>query len=146
MLQLHTIKPALGARKRTKRVGRGNASGHGTTATRGTKGQRSRTGGRKGLKRLGFKLILQRIPKKRGFVSFYSKPAIVHLGVLDKSFADGAQITLQGLKALGLIPRKAKSAKILVKGGINKKFEVIGLEASKPARLAIEKTGGKVRL
>ncbi|MCK4554160.1 hypothetical protein KAU19_04310, partial [Candidatus Parcubacteria bacterium] len=69
MLRLHNIKPNKKAVKKRKRVGRGNASGHGTYSGRGIKGQRSRSGGKSGLKRLGMKMILRNIPKKRGFKS-----------------------------------------------------------------------------
>ncbi|MEK7097792.1 MAG: uL15 family ribosomal protein, partial [Patescibacteria group bacterium] len=90
-LSLHTIRPASGSTKKRKRVGRGNASGHGTSATRGTKGQRSRTGV-SGLKRLGMKSMLLSIPKKRGFNSLKSKNQVVNLLDINKHFKEGETV------------------------------------------------------
>src|SRR3972149_575319 len=84
-LSLHQLNPAPASRHRRKRLGRGTASGHGTYSTRGQKGQRARTGGRPGLKRLGFKKILQGIPKNRGFNRPYKKKAVVNLDRLTRA-------------------------------------------------------------
>lgn len=143
MLQAHTIKSASGSRKRPKRVGRGNASGHGTTATRGTKGQRARSGGSKGLKRLGYKVILQRIPKQRGFKSHAPRLVALTLAQLEHVFSDGEKITLEKLMKRGLLS-KGKAAKILAAGTVSKKFIVEGIAVSAGARAALEKAGGSV--
>jgi large subunit ribosomal protein L15 len=66
-LSIHTIKPAKGATKKRKRIGRGNAAGKGTYAGKGLKGQNSRSGV-SNLKRLGMKQVLLRTPKKRGLI------------------------------------------------------------------------------
>ena len=86
-LSLHTIKPSKGAAKKRKRVGRGNASGHGTYSTRGLKGQKSRSGV-SGLKRLGLKMTLSRIPKKRGFKSPKAKNQVVNLTDINENFKE----------------------------------------------------------
>ena len=64
-LSLHTIKKPKANSKKRKRIGRGNASGHGTYAGKGQKGQNARSGV-SGLKRKGMKQVLLRTPKKRG--------------------------------------------------------------------------------
>ncbi|PIY78798.1 MAG: 50S ribosomal protein L15, partial [Parcubacteria group bacterium CG_4_10_14_0_8_um_filter_35_7] len=86
-LSLHNLKSRK--RKKRKRVGRGNASGHGTYSGRGLKGQKSRSGGKKGLKLKGFKVIIQNIPKTRGFKSIHPKMEIVNTGDLEKKFKEG---------------------------------------------------------
>ncbi|MDZ4229665.1 MAG: uL15 family ribosomal protein, partial [Candidatus Veblenbacteria bacterium] len=83
-LALHNLKANRGARRSRKRLGRGNASGHGTTATRGTKGQRARQGGRKGLIQFGAKHFVSHLPKVRGFESFKAQPQVVTVGALGK--------------------------------------------------------------
>jgi len=86
MLQPHTLKPAHGAKHSPKRVGRGNASGHGTSSTRGGKGQTARSGGSRGLARLGFRRLMQSTPKLRGFKSLNDKPIVVYISDLEKYF------------------------------------------------------------
>ena len=87
-LSLHTIKSAKGATKKRKRVGRGNASGQGTYSGRGIKGQKSRSGV-SGLKRLGMRQILRRIPKQRGFKSLKPDNQVVNLADINKHFKKG---------------------------------------------------------
>ena len=79
MLTLHNLKRFAKSKKAKERIGRGNASGHGTYATRGLKGQKSRTGGRKGLIKKGLKTTLQRLPKNKGFKSLKLKEEIINL-------------------------------------------------------------------
>ena len=144
-LSLHTIRSAPGAIKRKKRVGRGNASGHGTYSTRGLKGQRSRAGGRNKLKRLGFKKIWQSLPKKRGFKSDKPKNQVVNLFELDQFFNDGAKINPSSLLKAGLIDTIKTAVKILGKGELTlKNLEFKGVKLSHSAKLQIEKVGGKV--
>ncbi len=66
MITLSNLQPKIGSRHRRKRVGRGNASGHGTYSGRGIKGQRSRSGGKKGLKLKGLRHNIKNFPKLRG--------------------------------------------------------------------------------
>ena len=141
-LGLHTLAPNAGSRKKKKRVGRGNASGHGTTATRGTKGQRARSGV-SGLKLKGFRQNLLQMPKLRGFKSLREKPAILSVAFLEKKFENGSTITPELLAKKGYV-RKKEAVKILNVGEITKKFTLKGLALSKAAREKIEKAGGKV--
>ncbi len=145
MLQPHTIKAAKGAKHRVKRVGRGNASGHGTTATRGGKGQTARSGGQRGNQARSFKRLLQSTPKLRGFTSFKARPAEVYLEDLEKHFAAGDLVTLVTLHEKKLIPTAAKSAKILNSGSLTKKLIFQGIKTTKAAAEKITAAGGEVK-
>ncbi len=144
-LSLHTIKSAKGAIKRRKRIGRGNASGHGSYSTRGLKGQRSRSGGRNKLKRLGFKQILLATPKSRGFKSGKPKNQAVNLMDLNGSFSDGAIVNLKSLLKAGLIRTTAEPIKILGQGELKlKNLQFNGVKMSASAKAQVEKMGGKI--
>lgn len=121
-LSLNTIKPAAGSSKKRKRVGRGNASGHGTTATRGMKGQKSRTGvSRMKLKRLGMKPTIFSTPKSRGFLSLKPKAQVVNLVDISKNFKEDEIVTPKSLFRKGLIKSSSGSVKILGKGDLKLK-------------------------
>ncbi len=140
---LHTLKGRPGARRGKKRVGRGNASGHGTYSTRGLKGQRARSGGRRGLRKLGMKRIVAALPKIGGFVSKRKRPAQVAIANL-KRFAAGGKVTLVSLKEKGLIHTRARSAKLVGTGTVPAKLTISGIAATTGARASIEKAGGTV--
>lgn len=142
-LTLANLKPAVGATKKKKRVGRGNSSGHGTYSTRGLKGQRARAGV-SGLKLKGFKARLQKIPKLRGFKSAYPKMAVVNILRLDEVFSDGEVVTPKKLEEIGLIEETKYGVKILGQGELKKKLMVKGCCFSRSAKEAVEKAGGKV--
>lgn len=144
-LSLHTIKPARGSAKRKKRIGRGNASGHGSYSTRGLKGQRARSGGRNKLKRLGFKQILAATPKNRGFKSDKPKNQIVNLKDLNGSFSDGDKINGSSLLKAGLAKSLKGEIKILGQGELTlKNLEFQGVKLSQSVKAQIEKMGGKI--
>lgn len=131
-LSLHTIKPNQGAAKKRKRVGRGNASGHGTYSTRGVKGQKARSGV-SGLKRLGLKMTLMRIPKKRGFKSLKSKDQIVNIALINENFKDSDIINPNALFKKGLIDNLKMGVKVLGKGQLklkDLKFENVKMSQS----------------
>ncbi len=144
-LAVHTIKPAKGAKHAPKRIGRGNASGHGTYSTRGGKGQTARAGGSHRLRLKAFKRMMQSTPKLRGFKSRFNKPSEVYLSDLEKHFNDGAVINLSGLKEKKIIGARDLSAKILLKGDLTKKLIVEGVACTKSAKEAIEKAGGEIK-
>jgi len=144
-LAVHTIKPARGSKHAPKRIGRGNASGHGTYSTRGGKGQTARSGGSHRLALKAFKRVMQSTPKLRGFKSLATKPAEVYLSDLEKHFDAGATISLVSLKEKKVIPERILSAKILLKGELKKKFVIDGVACTKTAKEAIEKAGGEVK-
>ena len=140
----HTIKPKSGSKQGSKRVGRGNASGKGTYSARGLKGQRSRSGGKGGLKRLGFKADLQKVPKLRGFKSIQSKKEVVTLTMLEKAFEDGDVVSPSVLKKKSVISKPQNGVKIVTTGVLKKKLTVKNCLASKTAVEAIEKAGGTI--
>ncbi len=145
MLSLHTIKPAKGAVKKRKRVGRGNSSGHGTYSGRGLKGQRSRSGGKKGLKRIGMKNILLQTPKLRGFKSQRPKNQVVNLKDINSSFKDGDKINPGSLFKAGLIDKIKLPVKILGKGELRiKNLEFKDVKISKSTKSQLEKTGSRL--
>ena len=142
-MQMNTIKPAAGSKKARRRVGRGSASGLGKTAGRGSKGQKSRAGGFHKVGFEGGQMPLQRRLPKRGFVSHLSKDtAEVRLSDLAK--LPIADIDILALKAAGLVPATAKTAKVIKTGTLEKAVKLSGLAASKGARAAIEAAGGSI--
>ena len=142
---MNTIKPAPGSKKNRKRVGRGNASGHGTYSTRGLKGQKSRSGV-SNLKRLGMRQILLRTPKKRGFRSLAPKNAVINLSTLNLHFHDNAEVDKKTLFNKKLISDQEAGVKILGSGVLKvKNLKLNGLKISASAKEQIEKMGGQVR-
>lgn len=144
-LRAHLVHPARGAKHLKKKLGRGNASGHGTYSGRGGKGQSARSGGSAGLALKGFKFLMQQTPKLRGFKSFARRPAEVYLSDLEKHFADGATVTVAALKEKNLIPAGAVAAKVLNTGTLDKKLVLTGIAATKTAAEKIVKSGGSVK-
>lgn len=131
MLNLNNLKSA--DKKKKKRVGRGDASGHGTYSGRGLKGQRSRSGGKGGLKYKGLKQSLTKLPKLRGFKSLKPDLPIINIEDLEKKYKAGETVDLCGYK-------------VLAQGEIKKKLTVKASAFSKVAENAITKAGGKIIL
>lgn len=144
-LQAHTLQLPVGARKRPKkRVGRGAGSGFGTTAGRGTKGQKARSGGRGGLKRKGLKPSLQKVPKVRGFRSISPRMQMVTLSALSARCKPNETVTLKLLKKRGLIRDTNRQVKVVATGRITIPIKLQGCLLSKGAITALEKAGGTV--
>jgi large subunit ribosomal protein L15 len=142
---LNTIKPAAGAKHAKKRLGRGIGSGTGKTAGRGHKGQHARAGGFHKVGFEGGQMPLQRRLPKRGFVSqMRGDTAEVRLGDLNRLKADVIDILV--LKASGLVPIHALTAKVIVTGELKRKVTLSGLLTSKGAKAAVEAAGGKVEV
>jgi len=141
-LTLHTIKPAPGSRTKKFRRGRGEGSGSGKTAGRGTKGQRSRSGGRNKLKMRGLRQMLLSFPKLRGFRSRHPKSATVSLERVAKAFKAKDVIDLRALKAHGLVSPGYSRAKLVGQGPVDKALQFSGIAASAAAKAAVEKAGG----
>lgn len=129
MLSLNEIKKATGTIKTKKRVGRGNASGHGTYSTRGLKGQKSRSGV-SGLKRLGMRMQLLQTPKVRGFKSAKQKNQVISVKAINANFKDGEIISKTTLLEKGLILKKGTPVKILGKEKLTVKVKVEGVKMS----------------
>lgn len=146
MIGLNNLKPAKGSKHRKKIVGRGLGSGMGRTSTRGSKGQKSRSGD--GSKKIGFEggqmPVLRRIPK-RGFNNAFRKEyEIVNLVKLNK-FDAGAEITPQKLKEEGMVS-DIKFVKILGTGDLKKALTVKAAAFSKTAADKIKAAGGKAEI
>jgi large subunit ribosomal protein L15 len=142
-MELNTLKPAAGAKKAKRRVGRGIGSGLGKTAGRGHKGQKSRAGGFHKVGFEGGQMPLQRRMPKRGFVAVTIESAVeVRLGDLRK--VEGDTVDLVALKAAGILAGSVKRAKIILAGKVDKAYKVQGLGVTKGAKAAIEAAGGSI--
>jgi large subunit ribosomal protein L15 len=148
---LHTLKPAPGARKARKRVGRGEGSGTGKTSGRGQKGYGSRSGAKDRARFEGGQMpIHMRMRKLRGphmkksmpFEPFRTHTQPVNLSDLEERFEAGAEVTLEAIVAAGLANRKGVDVKVLGRGELSKKLTVHAHGFSKSAREAIEAAGG----
>ena len=142
-MKLNDIKPATGSNKARRRVGRGSSSGLGKTAGRGHKGQKSRSGGFHKVGFEGGQMPLQRRLPKRGFVSA-SRDDVAEIRLSDLSKVPVADIDLLALRAAGLVPSRAKSAKVIKSGEVKKAVKLTGIAVTKGARAAIEAAGGSV--
>jgi len=145
-IKLSDLKPASKSRHRSRRVGRGNnASDPGTYSGRGIKGQRSRSGGKKGLKLRGLRGNLRSMPKLKGFTqrnSLKIKP--ISLKDLESRFKENEIVDLAKLLKSGLIKKKDRRVKILAQGKITKKLTIQAYHFSEAAEKAIKKVGGKI--
>ena len=142
-MRLNDLKPAVGAKRPRRRVGRGIGSGSGKTAGRGHKGQKARSGGYHKVGFEGGQMPLQRRLPKRGFTSPTEKAvAEVRLSEIDKLGID--RVDLAALKEAGVVPRRALAAKVILSGKINRAVKLQGVKVSKGARAAFEAAGGSV--
>ncbi|MBI2443734.1 MAG: 50S ribosomal protein L15 [Candidatus Magasanikbacteria bacterium] len=144
ILQPHTLAPNRGARHRPKRVGRGNASGHGTYSTRGGKGQTARSGGSRGLRRLGFRPLLLQTPQLRGFRSQQAPSRQLTLRILELKFNAGDTVSRQTLRERQIIPAGVSLVKIINTGILTKALTVAGIPCSRGAAEQIRAAGGTV--
>jgi large subunit ribosomal protein L15 len=142
-MRLNTIKPAEGSNKARRRVGRGIGSGLGKTAGRGHKGQKSRSGGFHKVGFEGGQMPLQRRLPKRGFVSL-AKNDTAEVRLSDLARLPVGDVDLLALKAAGVVPAIAKSAKVILSGKLDKAITLKGVGVTKGAKAAIEAAGGSV--
>ncbi len=148
-MRLNQLHDNPGARKARKRVGRGIGSGTGSTAGRGNKGQKSRSG----VSLLGFEggqmPLYRRLPK-RGFNNIFRKEFVpVNTGRLQKAIDDGklkitGTVDMAALQAAGMFTRQRDGIKLLAKGDLKSKITIEVAKASSAAIAAVEKVGGKV--
>ena len=145
-MNLHEMKYNEGARKQTKRLGRGLGSGQGKTSGKGHKGQNSRSGGGVAIGFEGGQTpFFKRMPK-RGFSNFTRKEyAIVNLTALEK-FDNDAVVTPELLKEAGIVKKEFDGVKVLGNGTLTKKLTVKCNKISASAKAAVEKAGGKVEV
>jgi large subunit ribosomal protein L15 len=139
-VKLHELEPPRGARKSRKRVGRGEGSGYGKTAGRGTKGTRAR-----GSMKLGFEggqmPLVRRVPKLKGFRPPHRKVfGAVNLAALVS--VESSTIGPEELRATGLVRKKDGLIKVLGRGEIDRPVTVRAHAFSASARAKIEAAGG----
>ncbi len=132
--------------RKNKRLGRGDATGHGGTAGRGHKGQKARAGG---YHKLGFEggqmPLIRRLPK-RGFTNIFKKDfALVNLDQLAK-FSPGSEISIQTLKENGIIKGRHDGLIVLGRGDVEHALVVKATRVSKSAKKKIEAKGGRVEV
>ena len=145
----HELKPAKGANKERKRLGRGTGSGLGTTAGKGHKGQKARKGG--GKTHPGYEggqmPMTRRIPK-RGFSNarFATEYEVVNLDDIEMRFESGQEVNRSTLKAHALIHGNKDGIKILGDGEIKKKLTFVVNKVSATAAKKISAAGGEVKL
>ena len=146
-MKLHELKPAQGAVKSRKRLGRGTATGLGKTAGRGQNGQKSRSGGRVRVGFEGGQMPLARRLPKRGFKNPFRKIYTeVNVELLNR-FENGTEITAELLKSTGAISKIEKDGvKILGEGTLEKAVTVKAAKFTASAQEKIEKAGGKAEL
>ncbi len=142
-MQLNTLKPAVGAKKKARRLGRGIGSGIGKTCGKGHKGQKARAGGYHKVGFEGGQMPLQRRLPKFGFNSRSERfAAEVRLDDLNK--IEGNVVNLQSLFAANILSMPTKRAKIILAGTISRSFMVQGIAVTVGARQAIEAAGGRI--
>lgn len=146
-MKLNDLSPASGAKKARKRVGRGMGSGLGKTGGRGHKGLKSRSGGTVKASFEGGQMPIQRRVPKYGFTSRVGlQTQEVPLGSLERLTEE--VITLDVLKAAGLIRKNTRYAKIMLSGKLSRSVTIsgAGVRVSKGASEAVVAAGGKVEL
>ena len=145
-MKLHNLEYTEGARSTTKRLGRGQGSGQGKTAGKGSKGQNARSGGGVALGFEGGQTPLWRRLPKRGFTNFTRKEnAIVNLDTLNR-FEAGTEITPELLKELGIVKKQLCGIRVLGNGTVDKALVVKAHKFSASAKEAIEAAGGKAEV
>jgi large subunit ribosomal protein L15 len=146
-MRLHNLKPRPGAKHRRKRLGQGEATGHGKTSGRGGKGQTARSGSSI---RIGFEggqmPLIRRIPK-RGFnnARFTTQYIAVNVGELNQ-FEDGARVDETALRSAGLANGRSDGVKILGSGDLTKKLTLVVSAISASAKTKVEAKGGSVEI
>ena len=147
-MKLHELRPAKGATQKVKRVGRGDGSGHGGTATKGTKGGQSRAGYKRKMAHEGGQMPIQRRIPKRGFNNFHRvEYKVFNLGQVEQLTQkyELKEFSLENLYINGLVGQNDK-VKILGNGELKSKFTFRVNAVSEKAKTAIEAAGGTVEL
>jgi len=144
-MKLEELKPAPGARKKVKRVGRGPGSGAGKTASKGHKGQKARSGGVKGPGFEGGQMPLQRRLPKRGFTNIFRiEYAVVNLRDLEGMTGT---VTPESMAEKGLVKKsEARAVKVLGVGELKAAITVRAHKFSKSATDKIQAAGGKAEV
>ncbi|HQO57485.1 MAG TPA: 50S ribosomal protein L15 [Candidatus Omnitrophota bacterium] len=145
-MQVHDLKPAIGAKKRRKIVGRGNGSGHGKTSCRGQTGQNSRSG--RGIQKQlegGQMRLIRRLPK----VGFRSRrPVLYKLVSLEQlaALGTGGNLDAVTLMEKGFIKNMFKPYKVVGNSDIKHAFQIEAYSFSKRAEEIIKNAGGQIKI
>ena len=144
-MALNNLRPPKGMKHPKKRVGRGQGSGQGKTASRGSKGAKSRSGykWKRGFE--GGQMPLHRRVPKRGFHNLFRvEYEVVNLDQLAAKFEAGETVTPELLREKGLVPGGNRPVKILARGELGKKLTVRAHKFSGKAAQKIQESGGAV--
>jgi large subunit ribosomal protein L15 len=142
-MELNTLKPAAGAKKARRRVGRGMGSGLGKTAGRGYNGQHSRAGGYHKVGFEGGQMPLQRRLPKRGFKS-HALQYSAEITLADLQRLDKDEVDLVTLKAARLVGQLIRNVKLVKTGELSRKVALKGIAATAGAKAAVEAAGGSL--
>jgi large subunit ribosomal protein L15 len=140
-MRLNTLKP--GSRKPRKRIGRGSSAGQGKTCGRGHKGQRARAGGYHKVGFEGGQMPIQRRLPKIGFVSMQRDDS-AEVRLHELAMAKDEVIDLDALKRIGVVHQRAKRAKVIASGKLDRAVKIRGLAVTPGARKSIEAAGGTI--
>ncbi len=146
MMRLNDLRPTPGSRKKKKRLGRGDASGHGGTSTKGHKGQKARSGG---MTKTGFEggqmPLVRRLPK-RGFTNIFRREAtVINLDQLE-GWPVSMPVTESALVEHGLIRKNHGPVKLLARGECKTTLTIQLSRVSTTARQKVESAGGRVEV
>ena len=147
-MKLHELRPAKGATKKEKRIGRGEASGHGGTSTKGNKGGQSRAGYKRKMAHEGGQMPIQRRVPKRGFTNIHRiEYKVFNIGQIDQLLEkyDIKEFSFDNLYSNKLVSQYDK-VKILGNGEIKSKLSFKVNAVSEKAKAAIEAAGGTVEI
>jgi large subunit ribosomal protein L15 len=143
-MNLNDVHHGIHKNKSRKRIGRGPGSGHGKTATRGSKGQGSRSGSSiMPIFEGGQMPLVRRIPKRGFHNRFAETVAVVNLDVLERNFQGGEEITPEAMRSKALVGRSYDVLKVLGNGELTKSLKISAHQFSRTALEKIEKAGGQ---
>ena len=142
-ISLNSVRPAKGSTHKKKRVGRGPGSGMGKTASRGEKGQKSRSGYSRKIGFEGGQMPLHRRLPKRGFTNIFKKRWLeVSIAALEQHFRANEEVTPELLHERGIIKKAKHDVVVLGNGELSKALRISAHRFTKSAREKIEKAGG----
>jgi len=147
-MKLHQLRPAKGATQKEKRIGRGEASGHGGTSTKGNKGGQSRAGYKRKMAHEGGQMPIQRRVPKRGFTNIHRiEFKVFNIGQIDQLLEkyDIKEFSFDNLYSNKLVSQNDK-VKILGNGEIKSKLAFKVNAVSEKAKAAIEAAGGSIEI
>ena len=142
-MRLNSLRPARGAKRAAKRLGRGASAGQGKTGGRGVKGQRARAGGFHKVGFEGGQMPLQRRLPKIGFKSRTANLS-AEVRVHELARFAGASVDLAALQAAHIVGKNAQQAKVIASGQLEGAVKVVGLKVTPGARKIIEAAGGSI--